>query len=113
MTTNPQITRAVQFALLSGAAGAALQAPAAFAQDNELEQVVVTGSRIRRVDSETASPVFTLDKNAIAESGVNTIGDLVQQIPSISGAIRPWTSTQTPTRSFRTTRRRRCPRTGR
>jgi outer membrane receptor protein involved in Fe transport len=86
MTTNPQLTRAVQFALLSGAAGATLQAPAALAQDNELEQVVVTGSRIRRVDAETASPVFTLDKNAIAESGVNTIGDLVQQIPSISGA---------------------------
>jgi outer membrane receptor protein involved in Fe transport len=87
MTTNPQLTRAVQFALLStGAAGAVLQAPPAVAQDNDLEQVVVTGSRIRRVDAETASPVFVLDKNTIAESGVNTIGDLVQQIPSISGA---------------------------
>jgi len=32
MTTNPQITRAVQFALLStGAAGAVLQAPPAVA----------------------------------------------------------------------------------
>jgi iron complex outermembrane receptor protein len=89
MTTNPQLTRAVQFALLSTvAAGGAFPAPAALAQDNELEQVVVTGSRIRRVDAETASPVFTLDKKTISESGVNTIGELVQQIPAISGAAR-------------------------
>jgi outer membrane receptor protein involved in Fe transport len=91
MATNPQVMRAVNLALMStGAAGAAVfTAPTVLAQDTqagELEQVVVTGSRIRRVDEATASPVFTLDREAIAEQGVSTIGDLLQQIPAVSGA---------------------------
>jgi iron complex outermembrane receptor protein len=94
-TTNLQLTRAVNFALLStGAAGAALTAPDVLAQagtdpqaqDTELEQVIVTGSRIRRVEEATASPVFTLDRETITETGVTTVGDLMQQIPSVSGA---------------------------
>ena len=87
MATNPQVMRAVNAALLStGAAAAALQTPEVLAQEAELEQIVVTGSRIRRVDAETASPVFTLDRSTIAETGVTTMGDLLQQIPSVSGA---------------------------
>jgi outer membrane receptor protein involved in Fe transport len=93
MATNPQVMRAVNLALMSaGAASAALATPKVLAQDTgaaaagELEQVVVTGSRIRRVDAETASPVFTLDREAITEQGVSTMGDLLQQIPAVSGA---------------------------
>jgi outer membrane receptor protein involved in Fe transport len=95
MVTNPQLMRAVNRALLSaGAAGAALASPELLAQagtqpqaeDQELEQVVVTGSRIRRVDEATASPVFTLGRETIAETGVSTVGDLMQQIPAVSGA---------------------------
>jgi outer membrane receptor protein involved in Fe transport len=90
MATNPEVRRAVNLALVStGAAGAVFTAPQAIAQGEEaaeLEQIVVTGSRIRRVDAETASPVFTLDRSAIAETGVTTVGDLLQQIPSVSGA---------------------------
>ena len=90
MATNPRVTRAVKLALFSGAAAsAAATSTPVLAQETEageLEQIVVTGSRIRRVDAETASPVFTLDRSAIAETGVTTIGDLLQQIPSVSGA---------------------------
>jgi outer membrane receptor protein involved in Fe transport len=90
MATNPQVMKAVNFALLStGAAGAALTAPqvlAQTAQAEELEQIVVTGSRIRRVDEATASPVFTLDREVISQTGVNTMGELLQQIPAVSGA---------------------------
>ena len=87
MAANPQIMRAVNCALVStGAAAAALQTPEVLAQEAELEQIVVTGSRIRRVDDATASPVFTLDRSAITETGVATMGDLLQQIPSVSGA---------------------------
>jgi iron complex outermembrane receptor protein len=89
MATNPRVTRAVKLALFSGAASAAVTSTPVLAQETEageLEQIVVTGSRIRRVDAETASPVFTLDRTAIAETGVTTVGDLLQQIPSVSGA---------------------------
>ena len=50
-----------------------------------LESVLVTGSLIRRVDAETASPVVTLDRAAISNSGKPVLGDVLQQMPSISG----------------------------
>src|SRR5512143_103108 len=86
MVTNPKLTHAVHFALVSTATAASLYTPAALSQDAELEQIVVTGSRIRRVDAESASPVFTMDRSTIESSGVTTMGELVQQVPAISGA---------------------------
>ena len=50
-----------------------------------LQAVVVTGSLIRRVDAETASPVVTLDRATISNSGKPVLGDVLQQMPSISG----------------------------
>ena len=46
---------------------------------------MVTGSLIRRVDLETASPVVTLDRATISNSGKPVLGDVLQQMPSISG----------------------------
>ncbi len=53
--------------------------------DVTLSEVVVTGSRIRRVDAETANPVLVIDQSTIAQSGITQLGDLLQRIPSISG----------------------------
>ena len=66
---------------------------AAFAQDaladqaksKTLETVTVTGSLIRRVDVETASPVVTIDRAAIQATGKQTLGDLIQQLPAMTG----------------------------
>ncbi len=54
-------------------------------QPKTLQTVIVTGSLIRRVDMETASPVVTIDRQNITNSGQPTLGDLVQQMPSIAG----------------------------
>ncbi len=97
MNYENEIALAVRRALLTGAAVAAGSAVAqsAVAQEQSTEPaadegaeqtVVVTGTRIRRVDTETANPIFVIDSAAIQNSGVQTVGDLVQQIPSISGA---------------------------
>ncbi|GAP65781.1 putative hemoglobin and hemoglobin-haptoglobin-binding protein 2 [Mizugakiibacter sediminis] len=100
--SNPLIQRSIRHALASRGLGKlpllvpALAAAAPFAaaaQDavqpaakpQSLETIVVTGSRIRRVDLETASPVFSIDRAQIQQSGKVTLGDLVQQIPAISG----------------------------
>jgi len=50
-----------------------------------LKGVVVTGSLLRRVDIETASPVVTLDRSALTNSGKLMLGDVLQQLPSVSG----------------------------
>lgn len=50
-----------------------------------LKAVVVTGSLIRRVDAETASPVVTLDRATLTNAGNPTMGNVLQALPSISG----------------------------
>ncbi|HET7562001.1 MAG TPA: TonB-dependent receptor [Rhodanobacteraceae bacterium] len=71
-------------------AAAAAQAQPANATNDKgktktLQAVVVTGSLIRRVDLETASPVVKIDRQDIANSGKPTLGDVLQQLPSIAG----------------------------
>jgi len=51
----------------------------------KLETIEVTGSNIRRVDIETANPVVTIDKAAIQQSGKQTLGDLIQDLPAVTG----------------------------
>ena len=78
-----------------GVAGATLAGTSAalpaFAQDaqdqpdQKLETITVTGSNIRRVDIETSNPVITIDRAAIQKSGKLTLGDLVQQLPAVTG----------------------------
>ncbi len=85
------IQRAVRLAL-SGAVAAGLPAGFAVAQDQAADQTTdlgkqtVTGSRIRRIDTETSSPVFTIDRGAIERTGAVTLGALLQEAPVIAGA---------------------------
>ncbi|HKE47615.1 MAG TPA: TonB-dependent receptor [Rhodanobacteraceae bacterium] len=50
-----------------------------------LETVTVTGSHVRRVDIETANPIITIDRATIEKSGRLTLGDLIQQLPVVTG----------------------------
>ncbi|MBQ0959467.1 TonB-dependent receptor [Ideonella sp. 4Y11] len=50
------------------------------------ERVEVTGSRVRRIDAEAAAPVQIVNREQIQQSGVVSIGALLQQLPSIAGA---------------------------
>ena len=79
----------IRRALMAGCVVVAPVALPAFAQGQDaavLDKVEVTGSRVRRVDAETASPIFTVDRTAIERTGAVTVGDLIQDIPSIAGA---------------------------
>src|SRR5579859_6012118 len=94
-----KLCTSVRLALSLGMLAASTYGTAAFAQDAQsnttpppdhaksktLETVSVTGSLIRRVDVETASPVVTIDRAAIQATGKQTLGDLVQQLPAMTG----------------------------
>lgn len=94
---NPSLPRAVRSALAGPSVGAgaillgcfalpaAAQQPEPASEADKLETIVVTGSRIRRVDLETASPVFVIDKGQIEKTGKLTVGDLLQSTPVIAG----------------------------
>jgi iron complex outermembrane recepter protein len=47
-----------------------------------LEAVTVTGSHIRSVDVETSQPVFTMDRQAIKETGLTNLNDVLSRLPS-------------------------------
>ncbi len=59
-------------ALYSGQALAQTEAPT-----QELQRVTVTGSNIKRTDTETASPVQVVTREDIAKSGKTTVADVV------------------------------------
>jgi outer membrane receptor protein involved in Fe transport len=91
MLSDNKLQSAVRLALGVGAgAVAAGFAPGAMAQDQaavdeQLEEVVVTGSRIKRADLASASPVTVLDRADILSQGVTDVGNLIQRMPSMSG----------------------------
>jgi len=102
-----KLCTSVRLALSLGMLAASAYGTAAFAQDAQsnttpppdqaksktLETVTVTGSLIRRVDVETASPVVTIDRAQIQATGKQTLGDLVQQLPAMTGgAVNPQTN---------------------
>ena len=43
------------------------------------EEIVVTGSLLRRTNTETPSPVTVLSAETLAQRGINTVGEAVQQ----------------------------------
>ncbi|MFK7830008.1 MAG: TonB-dependent receptor [Congregibacter sp.] len=67
-----------------GAASALGMAPA-FAQDDQLvEEVVVTGSRIQRANMVSSSPVTQLDAEQLRFTGLTRVEDALAAIPAIS-----------------------------
>ncbi|MGJ3629548.1 TonB-dependent receptor [Sphingomonas sp. MMS24-JH45] len=51
------------------------------------DDLVVTGSRIRRDPTDQPSPVVVLDDAAIARTGLSSIADTLQRIPSAAGGL--------------------------
>ena len=86
---NKKMSLAVRSALGLAAVASAMSAGLALGQDTdveEIEEVMVTGSRIARPDLEGASPVMVIDRATIVASGVTDIGSLIQRMPSASGS---------------------------
>ncbi len=90
MFTNNKTAKAVRLALIASAASTAMVAPSAFAIEedsaNKVERISVTGSRIKRADMEGANPVQVITRQDLINSGITNIGDILQEIPSVSGA---------------------------
>lgn len=66
------------------AQGAPLPASNAAANGDE---IIVTGSRIRRDPLNQDSPVITLDQSSLAQTGLSAIADVLQRLPSASGGL--------------------------
>src|SRR4051812_35352968 len=51
------------------------------------EEIVVTGSRIRRSPLDQDKPVVTVDEAAIARTGLSSVADVLQRLPSAGGGL--------------------------
>lgn len=54
--------------------------------DTELEEIVVTGSRITRTEGQTVAPVLTLDAERFQRSGKTNVEDFVSEFPALVGS---------------------------
>ena len=61
---------------------AAIETPQA-----EGETVVITGSRIRRTDTETIAPVTVLDQQSLTDRGFVSASDALNQVTSMAPAL--------------------------
>jgi outer membrane receptor protein involved in Fe transport len=96
------MTRANRGALIGAfvaavlAQGAALAAPqsssaqsSASANDQLLEEVVVTGSRIKRDPTTAPTPLIQVSREDVVNSGLGSVIDVLADIPALSGSIVP------------------------
>jgi iron complex outermembrane receptor protein len=51
----------------------------------ELEAITITGSRIKRIDTETPQPVVRITAADFKATGFSTLGDAIRAMPQISG----------------------------
>jgi iron complex outermembrane recepter protein len=57
--------------------------PQAFAADEKVERIEVTGSRIKRTDMEGPSPVQSIGKDDIANMGYDNLQQLLERMPAV------------------------------
>ena len=66
-----------------GAIGASACLPT-LAQEGQLEEILITGSKIQRANLESSSPITQLDSEQITLTGITRIEDAMASIPAIS-----------------------------
>ena len=75
---------------IAAAVGSVVSAvsPSALAQEgaSTMEEVIVTGSRIKRSDIDSISPISVFDKEALDAAGNTTLERFLVNMPSVSGA---------------------------
>ncbi|WP_298769390.1 TonB-dependent receptor [uncultured Shewanella sp.] len=92
MYKNNYLANSVRFALMSAVTASAITVPSVFAAEAEekaakVERISVTGSRIKRSDMETASPVTVIDASAIQALGSASIDGVLQQLTASGGGM--------------------------
>jgi iron complex outermembrane recepter protein len=73
----------------------AADAAATSSTATSLEEVVVTGTSIKRADAETALPVQVLKQEDIARTGATTVEELARQLSAVSSSGSASTAQQT------------------
>jgi len=55
--------------------------------DDEIEEIIVTSSRIQKPDYAFSNPVISVDAEAISFSGATNVGDFLRDLPALTGSL--------------------------
>jgi iron complex outermembrane recepter protein len=84
------LAKAIQLSLLitlPAIAAAQEAAPAPQENATTLDTITVTGSRIKQSNVVTSQPVFILDRQKLEKTGVQTVGEVLQQLTASGQAL--------------------------
>jgi iron complex outermembrane recepter protein len=84
-TKKRQLCTAIAAAVGAGMALSMVAGEASAQQAQTKEKIEVTGSNIKRTDTETPAPVQVITREQIERSGVTSVAQLLREIPAISG----------------------------
>lgn len=87
MSTSYSIRQAVRYALLSGTVATAVTALPAGAQEESIQEVVVTGSRILNRDAVADTPIVTIGQGTIIDSGNITVDHYLNTLPQVTPTV--------------------------
>jgi iron complex outermembrane receptor protein len=84
-----QMARGMRWTPLAIAVSLACAQGAVYAQEDttELERITVTGSRIKKTEIEGQAPVFTIDREDIEQTGLQSVGDILQELTTGGKAL--------------------------
>lgn len=86
LTLKPSV---IAVALTLGAAPLAMAQNSNTSGEQQIQRVLVTGSNIKRIDGETASPVQVLRREDIKQTGANTVRQVLDTITAFdTGTLR-------------------------
>ncbi|MFC3069614.1 TonB-dependent receptor domain-containing protein [Phenylobacterium soli] len=81
------LTRVALMGVTALSAGGSLGVAYAQQQNNQVSEIVVTGSRIRTSPLDQDQPVVQIDQEMVAKSGLTSTVDVLQRIPSAGGGL--------------------------
>jgi iron complex outermembrane recepter protein len=90
MKSRSKLAGGLRWSPLAVAIAMSIASAPVVAQDDDpatLERVEVTGSRIKRAEAETQSPVLVLDREDLQSTGLTSVADIVQQLTASGSAL--------------------------
>lgn len=87
---NNQVCKAVRIALALGAASlTALSTQVVAAEEEKVERIQVTGSKIKRIGVTSPTPITVITGADLLQAGVTNINDLLSELPAGEAGLNP------------------------
>lgn len=61
--------------------------PATAVAQDEIEEIIVTGSHIRQDTFTSSSPISVIDEAAVEGTGITNVGDMIARVPSVVATV--------------------------